>query len=100
LRMRLVTLLALLCLSLISASPIAAQSNGNGNGNAGGLGNGQNGNGNAFGHAKDDGNISPPAFAATPELDSLALFATGAAGMVGYGLMRIRAGRRQDKTTD
>jgi hypothetical protein len=34
--------------------------------------------------------------AQTPELDSLALFATGAAGMAGYGLTRLRAMRRRD----
>jgi len=33
-------------------------------------------------------------FAATPELDSLALFGSGALGLVGYGLMRMRARRR------
>jgi len=95
LRIRLPTVVALLCLALMSASPIAAApgGNGNGNGNAGGNGNGNGGNGNG-------GNISPPSLAATPELDSLALFATGAAGIAGYGLMRIRAGRRQDKPTD
>ncbi len=34
--------------------------------------------------------------AQTPELDSLALFGSGAAGLVGYGLTRIRAQRRRD----
>jgi hypothetical protein len=36
--------------------------------------------------------------AQTPELDSLALFGTGAVGMLGYGLTRLRAARsrRQD----
>jgi hypothetical protein len=33
-------------------------------------------------------------FAQTPELDSLVLFGSGAAGLAGYGLMRIRARRR------
>jgi hypothetical protein len=33
-------------------------------------------------------------FAATPELDSLALFGSGALGLAGYGLMRMRARRR------
>jgi hypothetical protein len=33
-------------------------------------------------------------FAATPELDSLALFGTGAMGMAGYAMMRFRARRR------
>jgi hypothetical protein len=32
--------------------------------------------------------------AQTPELDSLALFGTGALGMLGYGLTRVRAARR------
>ena len=35
-----------------------------------------------------------------PELSSLALFGTSAAGMAGYALLRIRAARRQDKTAD
>ena len=38
----------------------------------------------------------PETVAATPELDSLVLFGTGAAGLGGYGLMRLRAGRRHD----
>jgi hypothetical protein len=37
---------------------------------------------------------------ATPELDSLALFGVGAAGMAGYVLMRVRSARRHDKDTD
>jgi hypothetical protein len=40
--------------------------------------------------------IDAPSIAATPELDSVVLFGTGAAGIVGYGLMRLRARRRQD----
>jgi hypothetical protein len=92
LQMRLATVLALLCLALVSASPIAAQ----GNGNAGGNGNGTNGNGNAFGHDKKD----PPALSATPELSSLALFGASAAGMAAYGLMRLRASRRRDQNPD
>jgi hypothetical protein len=94
LRVRMATSLAVVCLGVVTASPIAAQGNGNGNGhgNAGGLGNGQNGNGNAFGHDKKD----LPSMAETPELSSLVLFGTGAAGVAGYALMRIRAGRRQD----
>jgi hypothetical protein len=35
-------------------------------------------------------------FAATPELDSLALFGSGAVGMAGYALTRFRARRRRD----
>jgi hypothetical protein len=34
--------------------------------------------------------------AQTPELDSLALFGTGAMGMLGYGLTRLRATRRRE----
>jgi hypothetical protein len=34
--------------------------------------------------------------AQTPELDSLALFGTGAVGMLGYGLTRLRAARRRE----
>jgi hypothetical protein len=89
LRVRLITVGALLCLGLINATPIAAAPGGNGNGN------GNNGNGNGNG-----GSNNPPAVSATPELDSLALFGAGAAGMVGYALMRLRAGRRQGKEPD
>ena len=34
----------------------------------------------------------------TPELDSIALFGTGAMGMIGYAMMRMRAarGRREE----
>src|SRR5712692_3698938 len=87
---RALAILGLVCLALVlSASPIAAAGgNGNGNGNSNGNGNG-NGNGN-----------DPPVLSATPELDSLALFGAGAAGLVGYTLLRLRAGRRQDKETD
>ena len=85
---RALAILGLVCLALVlSASPIAA-AGGNGNGNSGGNSNG-NGNGN-----------DPPVLSATPELDSLALFGAGAAGLVGYTLLRLRAGRRQDKETD
>ena len=90
--------LALLCLALASASPIAAApgDNGNGHGNAGGSGNGTNGNGNAFGHDKKD----PLELSATPELSSLVLFGSAAAGAAGYALMRVRAARRDDTRTD
>src|SRR6266536_304090 len=82
----------LLVLALVStASPIAAAQDGNGNGN----GNGHNGNGNDFAFPKDK--KDPPAVSATPELGSLVLFGTGAAGVAGYALMRLRAGRRQDE---
>jgi hypothetical protein len=80
LRVRLTTVLALMWLALISANPIAAQSNGNGSGNA-------------LGHDKKN----PPSAAATPELGSLVLFGIGAAGVASYALMRSRAGRRQDE---
>jgi hypothetical protein len=43
---------------------------------------------------------NPPALSATPELDSLALFGAGVAGMAGYALTRVRARRRQDKRPD
>ena len=36
-----------------------------------------------------------PAVGRTPELSSLALFGTGAAGMAGYALTRMRGGRRR-----
>jgi hypothetical protein len=72
-----------LCLGILSVSPAAAAPGGNGNGNGNG---GNNGTG---------GNNNPPSFAATPELDSLALFGTGAAGLAGYALMRLRAARRR-----
>ncbi len=48
---------------------------------------GGNGNGNG------KGGTNPPAVSATPELDSLVLFGTGAVGMVGYALTRVRARR-------
>jgi len=79
-----------------STSSNAQNDNGNGLGNADGLGNGQNGNGNTFGH---DNNQSLN-LAATPELDSLLLFGSGAAGLAGYGLMRLRAARRHDQVPD
>jgi hypothetical protein len=81
-RVRLVTALAALCISVLSAMPAAAAPGGNG-------GNDKN-NGNS-GHAN-----TPPSVAATPELDSLLLFGTGAVGMAGYALMRLRARGRQD----
>jgi hypothetical protein len=71
------------------ASPIAAQGNGNGNG--------PNDNGNAFGQDKDKKDPFTFTVSATPELGSLVLFGTGAAGVAGYALMRLRAGRRQDE---
>jgi hypothetical protein len=97
LRIRLVTVLALLSLGVMSASPIAAQGNGGGRGgnpNPPGLGNG-NGPGSGGGNS-DVGLSNNPNLAATPELGSLALFGSGIAGAAGYAFMRIRAGRRQD----
>lgn len=35
-------------------------------------------------------------YAATPELDSLVLFGSGATGLAGYALLRLRARRRRD----
>jgi hypothetical protein len=85
-----------LCLGVMStaAGCAAPRNNGNGHENAGGTSNGQNGNGNAFRH---DNNQSPN-LAATPELDSLLLFGSGTAGLAGYALTRVRAGRRQDRS--
>jgi hypothetical protein len=91
---RTATIISVLGFGLVlTASPIGAApgDNGNGHGNAGGLGQGQNGNGNAFGLVSNS-----PSPAQTPELGSLALFGTSAAGAAGYALMRWRAGRRQD----
>ncbi len=79
-RLRLATAACVLGISLASAMPVAAAPGGNGGNNNGSSGNGNN----------------PPSVAATPELDSLALFGAGAAGMAGYVVMRIRARRRQD----
>jgi hypothetical protein len=82
---RTAAIVALLCLGFaLTASSTAAAPGGQGNG--GGRG-GTNGNG---------GNSNPPSVAATPELDSLMLFGSGALGMVGYALMRRRAGRGRD----
>jgi hypothetical protein len=77
----------------MTASPVGAApgDNGNGHGNGGGAGHGPNGNGNAFGLVNNS-----PSPAQTPELGSLALFGTSAAGAAGYALMRIRASRRRD----
>ena len=69
--MRVVTILTLLCLALVNASPIAAQS--------------------------VTTAYKPPSVKATPELDSLVLFGAGAAGVAGYVLLRRRAGRRRDE---
>jgi hypothetical protein len=43
------------------------------------------------------GGASPPV-SATPELDSLLLFGSGALGLAGYGLTRLRAGRKQGRS--
>jgi hypothetical protein len=37
-----------------------------------------------------------PVVSATPELDSAVLFGTGLLGAAGYGLLRLRARRRDD----
>jgi hypothetical protein len=98
LRMRVITILALLCLGLVNASPIAAQSDRNGD-----YGNNDNGNRNENGNDNNGDRWDkkdPPTVSATPELDSLVLFGTGAAGVAGYALMRLRAGRRQDENQE
>ena len=77
-------LLGVAVLTLVAASPVAAQQN-PGGGNPGG---GNPGGGNP------GGNLSVNV-AATPELGSLALFGTGAAGMASYVLVRARARRRR-----
>jgi hypothetical protein len=91
LRTRLVTIVTLLCFALVNAAPIAAAPGGNGNGNGSGGNNGNGGRGNGNGNGN-----SPPTLSATPELNSLALFGTSAAGMAGYALLRLRAARRQN----
>ena len=76
-------IVAILGIAIMTTSAALAAPGGNGNGNGG------NGNGN--------GNSNPPSVAATPELDSLVLFGTGAAGIASYALLRVRARRnRQD----
>ena len=82
--LRLVIVGATLLVALSTASPIAAAGQNNNNNNP----------------PNNNNNNNPPALNATPELDSLALFGTGAAGMVGYALMRLRAGRRRDNDED
>ncbi|HEX8968687.1 MAG TPA: hypothetical protein VF937_12455, partial [Chloroflexota bacterium] len=62
LRGRVCTMAGVLCLSLLLAAPVAAD---------GGNGQGQN----EQGDGGNRGNGNPPLVAATPELDSLALFA-------------------------
>ncbi len=79
-RVRFATALVALCASLMTAMPALAAPGGNGGNNNGNSGNGNN----------------PPAVSATPELDSLALFGTGAAGMLSYALVRMRARKRPD----
>ena len=75
---------AVFAIAIMTTSAALAAPGGNGNGNGS-----TNGNGN--------GNSNPPSVAATPELDSLVLFGTGAAGIASYALLRVRARRnRQD----
>jgi hypothetical protein len=81
-RLRLATAACVMMVCLASAMPVAASGGNGGNNNNN---NGNSGNGN-----------NPPSLATTPELDSLALFGTGAAGMAGYALMRLNARRRRD----
>ena len=56
------------------------------------------GNGNGNGHGSGSGGTNPPTVSATPELDSLVLFGTGAATIMGYALTRVRA--RRDRKDD
>ena len=83
--LRLIALSGLLCLNLVNASPSFAAGNNDGN-------NGNNGNGNSGNY----GGGNPPAVSATPELDSLALFGSGVAGILAYGVMRYRVRRPQN----
>ncbi len=80
------TLAVVLSLGIMTATAALAAPGGNGNGGGNNNGNGGAGNGNSNGNT--------PSLAATPELGSLALFATGAAGMASYGLLRLRARKR------
>ena len=76
--------LGLIGLALVTATPADAQQAAQ---PAGGLGNGSpNGFGNQFQNL---------ILNQTPELSSLALFGTGAAGMGAYALARLRAGRHR-----
>jgi len=75
--LRVAVIAGMVCLNLAIAAPIGAQS-----------------------QSISPSFQSPPRVANTPELDSLALFGVGAAGMAGYVMMRLRARRRQDKDTD
>jgi hypothetical protein len=70
------TLVIIAALGVITAGSALAAPGGNGNGK---------GNGNG---------TNPPSVASTPELESIALFATGAAGMAGYALTRFRSRKR------
>jgi hypothetical protein len=79
-RTRMLSATAGLLLPLVVAgSTVHAQQNQNGNGQ------GQNQNGN-----NQNGNFN---LSSTPELDSILLFGTGLAGLAGYALVRVRAGR-------
>jgi hypothetical protein len=82
---RTAAIVALLCLGFALTAPSAAAAPG-GHGNGVGSG-GTNGNGH---------HSNTPSAAATPEVDSLMLFGSGALGMLGYALMRRRAGRGRD----
>jgi hypothetical protein len=88
-RLRLATAVCVVGIGLMSAMPVAAAPGGNGGNNNN---NGNNGNGG--------NDYDQPSLAATPELDSLALFGTGTVGMAGYALTRLRASRRRGKHTD
>jgi hypothetical protein len=55
-----------------------------------GVGTGQNG-------TNQNGNKQNVNMAATPELDSVLLFGTGAIGVAGFGLLKLRAARKSTK---
>lgn len=78
------SVLGLIGMALVTATPVHAQTP---PGNSGpGVGrNPDKGWGNQ---------VQDVLLAQTPELSSLALFGTGAAGMAGYAVVRLRAGRR------
>ena len=90
-RTRAIAIVGLLCLTLVLTACDTGYGTSQGARPGAGSGNGGNGIG--------DG-TNPPAISATPEMDSIVLFGTGAAGIAGYMLLRLRAGRRQDKNPD
>jgi hypothetical protein len=70
---------ALLCATTVTTVSAQQQNQG-----------GQNDNGNQGGNVQGQ----YPFLASTPELDSLLLFGSGAAGLAAYGMTRLRARRK------